>query len=292
MYTNIFKLYTNRHDKFDFVLGEQSNRVCRFCGDSDISNFNKNVRSAHAIPNSTGNDWLFSYYECNICNQKFGDGIEQHFANCFIRRNIKEGISKKGGRFPRLSAKAGKYSGVCWPFNKDGIILVEHDNNMKTGVVPKDKKVQFKLQRFYSIAVYKCFVKMGLSLLPQEYIHLYNDALLWICEDFIDKDNHTNFYTNNSKLLLKQTEFDQYKLADGLVINLWRRTNNDEKLPYILFQISWAREIFLLELPMNKQGNCKALHELPSLCKSIDEYSNRTLYKTCSNENFIEDCIP
>jgi hypothetical protein len=48
-------------------LGDKNSRICRFCGQAkpEVS-FRK---EAHALPESIGNKSLFTYYECDACNQ-------------------------------------------------------------------------------------------------------------------------------------------------------------------------------------------------------------------------------
>lgn len=58
-------------------LGDKDGRKCRFCGRAkpEVS-FRK---EAHALPESIGNESLFTYYECDTCNQAFGEGCENDF---------------------------------------------------------------------------------------------------------------------------------------------------------------------------------------------------------------------
>jgi hypothetical protein len=62
------------------MLGSKDDgQGCRFC---DKRSPEVTFRlDAHAIPESLGNKGLFSAYECDICNQFFGKGIENDFGN-------------------------------------------------------------------------------------------------------------------------------------------------------------------------------------------------------------------
>lgn len=60
-------------------LGNKNNKVCRFCGKTEPEvTFEKD---AHAISNLLGNQMLFTYYECDKCNSKFGEKLETNLAN-------------------------------------------------------------------------------------------------------------------------------------------------------------------------------------------------------------------
>ncbi len=61
------------------TLGKQDNQVCRFCGQGCPGVTFK--KKAHAIPESLGNKSLYTTYECDACNQMFGQGIENDFGN-------------------------------------------------------------------------------------------------------------------------------------------------------------------------------------------------------------------
>ena len=61
------------------VLGKTGIQSCRFCGGSSPEvSFQQ---EAHAIPEALGNKTLFTSYECDNCNQKFGRGIENDLGN-------------------------------------------------------------------------------------------------------------------------------------------------------------------------------------------------------------------
>ena len=60
--------------KIEPILGKNEAQRCRFCGGySPGVSFQQ---QAHAIPEALGNKTLFTSYECDNCNQKFGRGIE------------------------------------------------------------------------------------------------------------------------------------------------------------------------------------------------------------------------
>lgn len=60
-------------------LGDKETRRCRFCGKGgpEVSFRDE----APAIPECVGNKSLFTYHECDSCNQAFGRGCENDFGN-------------------------------------------------------------------------------------------------------------------------------------------------------------------------------------------------------------------
>lgn len=77
------------------------NPVCRFCGENEKSKFKKD---AHIIPESLGNRFLISNFECDICNEKFS--VYEDALNKFIgpirTLGFVKGKSKKGKRIPKF----------------------------------------------------------------------------------------------------------------------------------------------------------------------------------------------
>lgn len=62
-------------------LGNPKHKTCRFCGKNETEVGFKKI--AHAFPESVGNKSLATYYECDECNQFFGETIEREYANFF-----------------------------------------------------------------------------------------------------------------------------------------------------------------------------------------------------------------
>src|SRR5262245_11688973 len=85
-------------------LGNSDSRKCRFCDQLEPQTTFDTL--AHAIPEAMGNKSLFSYYECDICNNAFGRGIESDFGEWSKPIRAMTRIKGKSG-VPKL-AKDGK----------------------------------------------------------------------------------------------------------------------------------------------------------------------------------------
>ena len=77
-YNNQFEVVNNLTKEF-FPKACPSKKNCIFCkrNESEVS-FKK---PAHIIPAALGNKLLFSLVECDECNQKFGDTLENDLCN-------------------------------------------------------------------------------------------------------------------------------------------------------------------------------------------------------------------
>lgn len=76
-YETIALCGTNQAQKI--FLGDKNNQVCRFCGRKKGEVTFK--KEAHALSNLIGNNRLFSYYECDDCNENRFSKYESEFSN-------------------------------------------------------------------------------------------------------------------------------------------------------------------------------------------------------------------
>lgn len=84
------------------TIGYSKNKKCRFCGRGENEVIFKKI--AHVFPESIGNNTLASNYECDICNQYFGNTIENEYANFFsLYHSIIQIVGKSG--IPKCSFK-------------------------------------------------------------------------------------------------------------------------------------------------------------------------------------------
>ena len=178
------------------ILGKQDNQVCRFCvqGCPEVTFKSE----AHAMPESLGNKSLYTTYECDVCNQMFGQGIENDFGNWskpmrnFTRTRGKRGVptikmESAGGSQGRL----GPMEAAIQQNPADPTPIFEFDEKAKT--------VTFWPRRdpYTPVAVLKTFVKIGLSVLPEEEMPNFRGLLSWIssCQSGNWMSHFTHFHS-------------------------------------------------------------------------------------------------
>ena len=83
-------------------LGDSQNKICRFCGRKEPEVHFRKI--AHAIPESLENINLFTNYECDECNHKFGNTIEDHLNKYLFPNRIASCILGKKAREECLSS--------------------------------------------------------------------------------------------------------------------------------------------------------------------------------------------
>ena len=79
---------------------EKEKRICLFCGRTMPEV--KFSKIAHAVSETIGNKSLFSHFECNQCNEAFGDFFEDSLGKYLLPFKI---VSQIYGKKNRLIAK-------------------------------------------------------------------------------------------------------------------------------------------------------------------------------------------
>ena len=133
-----------------------------------------------------------------------------------------------------------------------------------------------EVPEYNSIASFKAYVKMALSIMPEEYIDEFKDARDWIMEtkgrQGEEKRSHTNFYGQRRGLWLKPSNFNG-NAENKVNVSLWERIDKSANIPYILFQLFWGQEMYLIEIPMCENVNYDEdiLAKLPHLCSESEK---------------------
>jgi hypothetical protein len=161
------------------VLGDRTNRVCRFCGlKPPAVKFSK---VAHAIPEALGNKSIETEYECDVCNEQFGEGIEHDLGNWSKPMRTMARIRGKSG-MPTL--KRGGTTGWRIEYSESGFQIKSYEDDPVFTLDEANKTITFKLKRdpYTPVAVLKAFMKIGMTLMPEEEVQNFRDVLAWIKE--------------------------------------------------------------------------------------------------------------
>jgi HNH endonuclease len=223
------------------ILGNQENQVCRFCGQrSPVATFQL---SAHAIPEAIGNKSLFSAHECDACNALFGNGIENDFGNWSKPMRTLARIRGKNG-IPSIKRETGG-----WRFDyeeSDGFKAFHYRDDPNLGVEAQSKQVLLQLKRepYIPVAVFKAFVKMGLSVMPEAEMPHFVQTVDWICTR-----DHRNATISISTSPLIYTFAPELMPNDKITVSLIRRKDDGIAVPYAYLILAYGNEMFQVRLP-------------------------------------------
>ena len=236
-------------------IGNKSKRKCRFCGRTDAETTFRKI--AHAFPECMGNHTLISHQECDACNEFFGSKLEDSFAKRFQTEHLFCRIKGKeripAYKFPDKSMKFEQIQATINGVKEPALLCNKYDG---TGTDFFDglssnasRTIQFPLHPYIPIAVYKCFVKMALSIIPEAEMDKFSDTILWLMEE-----SHSSFYSNGRKLWLAIQYFNPQP-NPRITYALFQ--NNDDKClnPYLIFIVDWANISCIAEVPTNKNSN-------------------------------------
>ncbi len=158
-------------------LGDKDSRKCRFCGKTkpEVS-FRK---EAHALPESIGNKSLFTYYECDTCNQAFGEGCENDFGNWSLPMRTMARIRGKSG-IPTI--KQGPNGAWRVEEHPTGLSLSVDETEAFYEDDETNKTLKLHLRRapYRPVMVVQAMIKMALSIMPEEQMLNFQQALDWI----------------------------------------------------------------------------------------------------------------
>ena len=237
-------------------LGDANNKICRFCGKNKSET---SFRSeAHVFPQFVGNKKLLSYYECDSCNKFFSEGIENSFANYFLPFNNFFRVSGSSYvptyKFDDVRVEACSKS--------DTISTIQKSINSNFLQPSKNGELMFSYERhnYIPIAVFKCFVKMALAIMPSSELYEFENTVRWIMDN-----NHVNFYEDARRLILRMTLFKEHHFGSDILYGLLRNHNSSCVAPYMLFTISWGQIHCMIEIPTEKNMNRIEIEHMPQL---------------------------
>ncbi len=214
---------------------------CRFCGLSSPGiSFRK---KAHAIPECLGNKSLFSSYECDACNEFFGNGIENDLGNWSKPMRLLGGVSGKNG-VPTIREASGS---LRFEGRYNGLAVYHGRDDPRVSVDEINNEITFTFQRdpYTPTAVMKAFVKIGLSILPEIEIPNFTPAFKWISQADHTLEAPFNWPINHTFL-------PGFYRSSFLPVMVFRRRQSTLEVPYMFFVIQYGNDVFQIFLPSER----------------------------------------
>lgn len=247
-------------------LGRKETPVCRFCNLSEpVVKFKKR---AHALPESIGNKSVFSHYECDVCNEFFGQSIENDFANWSHPYRSVMRIRGKNS-IPKMKRDGEK----GWRIEvKDNVLKLSHYADHPMFKIDRDNNtlsIPMIRQPYTPVAVFKTFVKMGLSLVDDCEMENFNHTKKWILEP-----DHSKEFMQQCPLFYR---FNPGPLPNERIkIILLKRRDPAASIPYMMFVVNYANDTFMVQLPSEVKdrhlnGKKMQLYHVPDLNPEYSE---------------------
>jgi len=212
---------------------------CRFCGKSYPEV--KFEHESHTIPEFMGNKKLFSKFECDSCNKDNFCSFESEMANFMLPHNTLSGIRGKKNKIPKYNQKGNPIiknepDKILITGVPDSILLAEDDNNLNLTI---------KTPTYIPDYIYRCLVKIGLSIIPEGHLDDYKSTLKWL----MDK----NMQSNMKPFLLFSIYPYSLQLKDIFCALLVRKEECTKNVPHTILFLSYKSFAFQIYLPYSSK---------------------------------------
>lgn len=200
---------------------------------------------AHTIPEMLGNKAMFSKDECDNCNSEFSK-LENHLSALLaISRPLTNVRGKKSKLTFETNSRKSKLSA------QNGVVRISQtDDDPICTIEDSEIVISVESPTLIPIAVYKCFTKMALSVMPEQYLPDLQDTISWV-----RRADH-EWLSEEFSWLTSYHSFIPGPIDSkyGFVCLLKRRQNEAE-LPYMLFVVAFTNQAFQIMLPCCHMDN-------------------------------------
>ncbi len=241
-YERVILLHFAAKDKV--YLGTKDPRVCRYCGRSrpEVSF----AKDAHATPAFLGNNSAFTHYECDSCNEAFGEYLEDHFAKALngVRTALR---IKARGAVPsyKTTRKLSRIDVVGDDFK---ITQYAGDPMAAVDELSPGLDLDFETQPFIPLALYKCLSKIGIALMPSAELPHFARTLDWIRnrDHSADADSFRQAFAHRT--MCPGPLPSRYGWAE-----LFRRRHDSIRIPYMALVLTSMNLTFQIYLPLSSK---------------------------------------
>lgn len=238
---------------------------------------------------------MASLYECDSCNELFGDTIENDYGNFFQFYHAIAGIRGKR-KIPKFKSKTGIYD-LEGNFIPDFELFWEPidkgQNELCLKVISnisiEDQKAQQNAIVFEElipnccpIGVFKAIVKMAITAMPFTELHLFSHTIEWLLSS-----PHTNIYSTK-KLLVRYIMIPGFNVVKYPHFVLYRRKKDIWNKPYMIFNLTYGLFSLLIEVPRDNDKNAEDILSVPF--PPIPFFTSSEGYWDLSDETLKANC--
>lgn len=224
-------------------VGNKLKRKCRFCGKTEPEVSFK--ERAHAFPEFTGNKTHFSYEECDSCNHKFSEGIEDNLAKYTKNfHSFGQIRGKKGVPTIKNNVEGGEFR---VELGKDALEITIPQNSAVLSLEKNVAEFTVNTEPLIPLSAFKCLVKMGLSLLDKSELELFSDAITWLQQDICAPVNCPK------ELFRVMRTFTPGPIPyKGVHSCFFKRKDDSCSVPYMTYLTCFGNNTFQIVLPCPK----------------------------------------
>jgi len=159
--------------------------ICIFCGGDLRSN---NKTHSHLIPELFGKNSSINNYECDSCNKLSGKW-ESSLGTFLTPLRIISGIKNKKGKIPKFKSRLDGFSFLTEIFQDSNKKLTAKLATYNDYQIQEDGsgKLIFRLGSVNPFHIYKVFLKIALSLMPDEILNKEDWMKEYLFKEEVDK---------------------------------------------------------------------------------------------------------
>lgn len=248
-------------DKDDIKLGDTATkRTCRFCGRTEPEVTFKKV--AHAIPHFIGNRTLKSLYECDDCNGNVFSPMESQFSQFMSIYHTFYHVSK-GGKVPTFRNNSKEQSKIVVDGGTIKIDCVEGED-LVPEIDKKNHTFKIKAKRSYvPQSVYKIFIKMALSIMPEAEMMHFKTTLEWL----MGKKE----FAYNLKLIERRYDGLMNPFGFDSCMLFKRKDDHRDNVPAYIFGLAYYNFFFETYIPLcDEDRDLDGKVEIPFIPTPLD----------------------
>lgn len=242
-------IFSNAEDyKKSYEIGKK-NIECRFCGKKYLETTFNNI--SHAIPESLGNRTIICLDECDECNKRFSETIEDHLDKItlpyrtinMLKGKKKIPIYKTLDNKGRLEVINKEKKKLKIESRKDSCFFELDEKN-------KTLKLKYTLQPHIPAAAYKALVKMALSVMPEDELKNFK-----ISKDWMQELDHTKNLMNPLNVLM--TFIPGINPLEETFVFLFKKFTISQKYPDCMFVLCFGNIMYQIMIPSDKEITIK-----------------------------------
>lgn len=237
-YEIVFNKRIHKDSRKEILMDHKKN-TCRFCKKSLPETTFKN--KSHSIPEFMGNKKVFSNYECDTCNELYFNIFENELSNFMQLFHSLSGIKGKKNRI-------AKYKLQGEPIIQHLPDLISISGISETRINKKGKnciEMPFKISTFIPEYVYRCLVKICISLVPYKNLSIYQGTIDWLM--------NLNQKPSIKPYMIFSTYPNICQIPEIFALLLSRKDNCDKNIPHSIFFLSYANYAFQTYLPYSSK---------------------------------------
>jgi len=216
-------------------LKGRKEKHCLFCNrDSKKTSFRND---AHLLPEMLGNRNLYSYFECDECNNKFSLFETDLAAYLGLGRSI-SGMKgeKKAPGFPGIDIEA---KSIIFEGRK---VMVIQKENAERNIDAGTTKLKYRKPTYKPFNVHKLFFKCALSILPNDdVLSNYQVALEYLRGGKVIAGSHISGYRFNLN----------WKMP--LHVHVFKKINPSDKIPTHVVNFYFDHYVITLPILLYKE---------------------------------------